>query len=492
MRIWMIGVVMAVAGVLTSTSATQRSDNHSSDAGQTLSYGFDNWSEPIGSLTWEHYASAFYNLELDYTASSSLFDKLIYDNVAAMLAGGHCFGMSLQSLAMNQVGGYRGFCCPTGLYGGTSSGGPADNRLRDVIKEMHCHQLSQACILTYIDQIDSRVARNGQRMLDMFEAALANEETVLANITKSIEPLAEGAIVAHSVIAYRVERTSPTSGKIYIVDPNRCWYYNTGSDSADHHGWYQDNLNYIEIQGTKWRYVGSVSRHDAVVQWPVNDINPDDVSNGFLICLPGSRVAPAGRSLASLGLALGNISAGAAEVLEMMYISGANVSLSQIATPDGYRVFDPATGTYEEDDQKRLSRVVPIPIAGRLSNVHDGVNRYSFASDRRHDTISYEFTTGADGASVTSLSSGTAFAITVRARDARVRIEIEGVGSPQPTVRCTSTNAADIHVECVRMTPTRMARQLRVEGRVTPGREEVWHLPVSKVLPVRKLETWKQ
>jgi hypothetical protein len=131
----------------------------------------------------------------------------------------------------------------------------------------------------------------------------------------------------------------------------------------DHQGRYRNGKNYLEIDGPKWRFVGSVSSDDEVVQWPINDNIPGDVSSGFLICVPMSRIAPAGRSLGSLGAAIGNIGNGVRETLEMIYISGSGVSVNQISTPDGRRVFDPATRDYELNDETRIDRLVRYFVA---------------------------------------------------------------------------------------------------------------------------------
>ena len=474
---------------------------HAVEAGKQYSYGFDNWSEPIGRLTWEDYARAYYNLELDYDRSTAWFDKLIYNTVASQLSGGFCFGMSLQSLTMNIIGGYRGFCCPTGAYKVSTytentydaagnflrnySGGPADERLRKVIKEMHCHQLTQACILTYIEQIDSRIARNGGRMLDYFEAALANETAVLANITKSVEPLSEGAIVAHSVVAYRVERTSRTKGKIYIVDPNRCWQYNTGADSVNHHGWYADGKNYIEIDGLKWRYVGSVSRDEPVEQWPVNDANPNDVSNGFLICVPATRVAPAGRSLASLGLAIGNVTAGVREVLEMMYISGKAVTLRQIDVPSGQRLINPVTGTYEEDPARRLPRVVPYFLASGVTPTQSTDRTFMFMSDRRHDSITYRCTTGPDGATMVMAGSGSFVTVKTATPNVDIDVTFRNLHTASPSIHCQSDRNAIVDIECTQMTPARWGRRmyLRDEAVTPTGRTIMIPMHTVRAVP---------
>lgn len=441
---------------------------HADAAGEKYSFGFDNWGEPNGRISWQQYSKAFYNVDLDSNLPMSWFDYAIYNSVVSSLSGGFCFGIASTSLAMNTIGGYRGFCCPTGSYAkstyrdtirgrydtilNTYEGGPADPRLRETIKEMHCHQLSLAAILTYVDQINSRIARNGQRMMSYFEAALANEGPVVACITKSIEPTSEGFMVAHAVVAYNVERTSLTKGKIYIVDPNRCWYYDSHSDSLQNQGYYKDGKNYIEIDGTKWRYVGAATDDADIEQWPVGDNVEDGLANGFLICQPITRVAPAGRSLASLGLAVGNVGNTIRDVLSMIYISGTSSKITQISTPNGRHTFDPATKRYEDDTAKRIDRLVPFFLAMNPKPDYSGVRPHQmFVTDVPQPVLTLDVQTGPDGAELLYAGQGACMKISTPIPNASIKITYDNIASMTPTIHCSSSREGTIAVEVMQV-----------------------------------------
>ena len=64
---------------------------HASAAGAKYCFGFVNWSEPHGSVTWTDYAKAFYNVNQDSTFSSGGFDALMYEEVASKMGDGFCF-----------------------------------------------------------------------------------------------------------------------------------------------------------------------------------------------------------------------------------------------------------------------------------------------------------------------------------------------------------------------------------------------------------------
>lgn len=452
-------------------------------------YGFDNWGDPVGSITFEHYAEAFYNVTSDSTDLKNYIDFQVYKGIAANLSGGHCFAMSAMSIAMNTIGGFHGFCCPTAQYRRSSisetvtfpngsykvyDGGPADTSLLRAMRVMQSHQLSQSTILTYIDQINSRISRTGNRMLDFFEAAIKNEGTALLNVTKSIRPIAdEGFMVAHSMIAYKVERTGLTDGRIYVVDPNRCLQYDTGEDSLLNHGWYKDGRNYIKINGASWQYYGSVGPGVDPDIWPTGAHLQGDISNGHLLCVPISRVGTAGVSLGSLGLAIGNIENGLSETLQMIFISGSKPHISQITTPDGRRLCNPATETLEEDDDKRIDRLVPIPLS--MAAPKDGDMPHNtaqvYAADRAFDTITVESITGAQGITTLACMGRGAYAsIETSTPNSHLRVGFYDLSSPQPSMIIESKENHTVNVVLIQRHPDeRVERKILESVNVSPG-----------------------
>lgn len=474
---------------------------HADKAGSTYSFAFDNFHERPGSITWTEYARAFYNVDFDSSQTMAWLDKLIYDKVANVLSGGHCFGMASLSATMNIIGGYRGFCCPTGTYGISSAidritnsagtvidsitGGPAEARLRSVIHEMHMHQLSLACVLTYIDQNNSRVSLNGSRMLGLFESAIAREGgPVLANITKSVDPLNSEFMVSHSIVAYKTERYSQTKGRIYVVDPNVCWYFDSGSDSILHQGWYKDGKNYIEIDGPKWRYFGSATSIETAESWPLNDNVVDGNSTGFLICVPVSRVAPAGRSLASLGAAIGNITAGLRDMIEIVIFSLEGTRVKQISTADGRRVFEPRTGALEHDAAKRLDRMVPIPLSMSDGQQSNSAGLHMFASDNPTPIHEVSFVSGHRGAEVTIAGSGVAVTLTTSIPHATIVARIDRSNPLEPRVEYTSTRPGLLAIEAMHVDAAGRGWRMYVPGQVCGPQRRSTPVPLHSVSPV--------
>lgn len=462
---------------------------HSMRMARLYGYGFDNWPDPVGSITFAHYAAAFYNVNPDSSAIENVFDLAIYNGIAANLSGGHCFAMSAMSIAMNTIGGYHGFCCPTAQYRRSSitetrvfpngslktyDGGPADPELLEAMRVMQSHQLSQSTILTYVDQINSRVSRIGNRMLGFFEAAIANEGTALLNVTKSIQPLpGEGFMVAHSMIAYKVERTGLSEGRIYVVDPNRCIQYETGTDSISHHAWYKDGRNYIKINGASWQYYGSVEPGVAPDIWPTGARVNGDVSNGHLLCVPISRVGTAGVSLGSLGLAIGNITNGLRETLAMIFISGSNPHISQISTPDGRRVIDPETQMLEEDESKRVDRLVPLPLSMQAPQGKQPLDIQTaevFAADRSYDTITVQAKTGADGATLTYMGRGAYASIETSTPNSEITVGFYDLSSSQPSLVVDSEDSHTMKITVVqRDSNDQIERKILESVAVMPG-----------------------
>ncbi len=462
---------------------------HSMRMARLYGYGFDNWPDPVGSITFAHYAAAFYNVNPDSSAIENVFDLAIYNGIAANLSGGHCFAMSAMSIAMNTIGGYHGFCCPTAQYRRSSitetrvfpngslktyDGGPADPELLEAMRVMQSHQLSQSTILTYVDQINSRVSRIGNRMLGFFEAAIANEGTALLNVTKSIQPLpGEGFMVAHSMIAYKVERTGLSEGRIYVVDPNRCIQYETGTDSISHHAWYKDGRNYIKINGASWQYYGSVEPGVAPDIWPTGARVNGDVSNGHLLCVPISRVGTAGVSLGSLGLAIGNITNGLRETLAMIFISGSKPHISQISTPDGRRVIDPETQMLEEDESKRVDRLVPLPLSMQAPQGKQPLDIRTaevFAADRSYDTITVQAKTGADGATLTYMGRGAYASIETSTPNSEITVGFYDLSSSQPSLVVDSKDSHTMKITVVqRDSNDQIERKILESVAVMPG-----------------------
>jgi hypothetical protein len=471
---------------------------HADHAGSKYSFAFDNWGELPGGIGWAEYARAFYNVDLDSANSAAWFDKLIYSTVVHQLALGHCFGMANMSATMNAIGGYRGFCCPTGTYGlsvntqyirnsggqitDSLAGGPADVRLRSAIKEMHCHQLSLACVLTYIDQNTSRISLNGSRMLGFFESTIAREGgPVLACITKTIYPGNAEFMVSHTVVAYKTERLSPTKGRIYVVDPNVCWYFDSGSDSLLHQGWYKDGKNYIEIDGPKWKYFGSASSVETAEQWPLNDNIVDDNSTGFLICVPISRVAPAGRSLASLGAALGNITMGIQNALELMVLSLEGTSIRQVATPDGRRLIDPGTGLLEQDDTRRIDRMVPIPLSMMPNGRSVSGKTSVFATDRPTTQHTVTFTTGPQGAQFVVAGLGVSVALNTAIPNATITAAIDRSNPMEPRVTWSSTRPGMVDLEAMHVDAAGRGWKLRLPSQVIGTTSTTVSVPLFSV-----------
>lgn len=462
---------------------------HSLRMGKQYGYGFDNWGDAIGSINFTHYARAFYNVNPDSADLSSALDFMVYRGVARNLAGGHCFAISSMSLAMNTIGGFHGFCCPTAQYrmssiqrtfrfpDGTTQdydGGPADQNLLEAMRVMQNHQLSMSTILTYVDQMNSRVARNGERMMGFFEAAIANEGAALLNVTKSVRPIeGEGFMVAHSMIAYKVERTGLQTGKIFVVDPNRCAQFDSGTDSISHVAWYKDGRNYIRINGAQWEYFGAVAPSVPPEIWPVGGRVNGDVSNGFLLCVPISRVGTAGVSLGSVGLAIGNIANGLRETLAMIFISGSKPHVRQITTPDGRRFYDPATESLEEDEDKRVDRLVPIPLSMVSRSRIDGTlpsTAEVFAADRSYDSITVHATTGADGATLVYMGRGASASVRSTIPNSDISVTFNDCSSVQPSLTIESTDAHVLDIEILQRQPSGTIEKKTLSAiRVEPG-----------------------
>ncbi|MEY2719959.1 MAG: hypothetical protein RLZZ273_1325 [Bacteroidota bacterium] len=460
---------------------------HGLKMGKHYGYGFDNWRDPVGSITFKHYAKAFYNVPEDSTLPGAWIDYGVYQGVAKNLSGGHCFAMSSMSIAMNTIGGFHGFCCPTAQYRasndvdtlystdstfGTFEGGPADPALLEAMRIMQNHQLSLSTILTYVDQINSKIARHGFRMLGFFEAALASEDAVLLNLTMSIRPVeGQGTMVAHSVIAYKVERTGPQQGKIWIVDPNRCAQYNTGADSVTNHGWYHRGVNYVSIDNGKWLYYGAADPTEPPVPWPMEAAERNDVSNGFLLCVPMSRVGTAGVSLGSLGASVGNISSGLRETVGMIFISGSAPHIKQVSTPDNRRLYDPTTNSLEEDDDKRVDRLVPIPLsmAPRTTSYQPNTVEL-FAADRSYDTITVQATTGADGATLTYMGRGAYASIQTSTPNSEITVGFYDLASPNPSLIVDAKDSHTMKITVIQRYPNdRVERKILESVAVAPG-----------------------
>lgn len=472
---------------------------HGLKMGKLYGYGFDNWKDPVGSITFRHYAKAFYNVSQDSSDPASWLDYGVYMGIARNLCGGHCFAMSSMSIAMNTIGGFHGFCCPTAQYRASKDvdvvlinnvnqyyeGGPADTALLEAMRIMQSHQLSLSTILTYVDQINSRVARHGFRMLGFFEAALASEGAVLLNVTKSIRPRAEGTMVAHSMIAYKVERTGPQQGKIWVVDPNRCAQYNAGEDSAQHIGWYQSGSNYVQINNGSWLYYGAVDPTQPPSTWPAEAADVNDVSNGFLLCVPMSRVGTAGVSLGSLGLSIGNISSGLRETLGMIFISGSKPHIRQVATPDGRRLYDPVTESLEDSDDKRIDRLVPIPLSMSTSSSQSESQTVEFfAADRSFDSITVHATTGSDGASLVYMGRGAMATVKTATPNSDVDVTFLNMWSAQPSIIVESSNDLLLSIEVVQRLPDNtMARKVLDNISHVSGRSQVT-IPMQSAPPV--------
>jgi hypothetical protein len=270
-------------------------------------WGFPNYSTTL--FEWDIYCHSYFGVPSDSSSSwmSSAFDRAFYELVfkdklaspGGAGTGGLCFGLSALSLMINKYGGYLGFCGPPVLQGShtNADGSPTTPGLSRAVKIMHGHQLSLACINEYIEQSlpDVGVQPRAQKAhygVALATQTIAKEGPCLVSITKGWNPLTGG----HTMIAYKVTG-SPGNERIWVVDPNRIWAY----DSTAHRAWYKAKSNCIQVSGDTWRFRMAGWKSD----WPT-DATADSVGaplgSGNLIVLPLSVVGPTGRTPSSLGL----------------------------------------------------------------------------------------------------------------------------------------------------------------------------------------------
>ena len=268
---------------------------------EVYGWAFDNFSDNL--FTWDMYCHTFFGVPSDESSTwlTATFDKiffeLAYETELPTTGGGNCFGLSLLSLMMNKYGGYYGFCAPPSSQGSSVdvNGAPTNTLLKRAINIMHGRQLSLVAILMYIEQASGGHSQNATYGVNLAKENIGKEGPVVVCITKELIP-SEGG---HTMIAYDVTDHGPGKHKIWVVDPNRQW----ANPSADHRGWYEGNLNFINVDGSNWTFMMAGN----LTTWPTNDddeVAGGSLGEGHLVIMPISVVGPPGRTPSSMGLSV--------------------------------------------------------------------------------------------------------------------------------------------------------------------------------------------
>ena len=268
---------------------------------EVYGWAFDNFEDDM--FNWDIYCHSFFGVPAEEASTwgTATFDKLFFElafeTELPTTGGGNCFGLSLLSLMMNKYGGYYGFCAPPNFHVTAldPEGVPLNALLKRAINIMHGRQLSLAAILMYIEQASGGHSQNATYGVTLAKENIAKEGPVIVCITKELLP-AEGG---HTMIAYEVTDHGPGKHKIWVVDPNRQW----ANPSADHRGWYEGNLNFINVDGSNWTFMMAGN----LTAWPTNDddeVAGGSLGEGHLIIMPISVVGPPGRTPSSMGLSV--------------------------------------------------------------------------------------------------------------------------------------------------------------------------------------------
>ena len=280
---------------------------------------------------WERYRETFIGIP-SAPIDNLGFDALLYQILKdPIFRKGHCFGMDLTSLLINERGGTLGFCGPVGDYEGsdgattensctnsmgTADLGPTNPRLIRAIQELHGHQVN----LTVLRYLIDHTFQDGN---DIYRFVQKNTPCLISMITDK---------GGHVLLAYQTEDLG-SEKHIRVYDPNRSW----GSNKD----FYDNGENFLKIDsngGWDYDFSGNGNPH-----W----------NTGVISAFPLSIVAPRDRSAASLGLSVSSI-------LGKVHFSSGGASLDQVTDGQGKRLFRPGTKELERNPQLGMLSAVPL------------------------------------------------------------------------------------------------------------------------------------
>ncbi|HYM20488.1 MAG TPA: hypothetical protein VEW28_05725 [Candidatus Kapabacteria bacterium] len=377
-------------------------------------YGWSFRNFPTATFYWDIYRNSMFGIPQDSSGLTAPFDLLFYsdcfkDKLAGGSGGGNCFGLSLMSLIMNKDGGQLGYCCPTNFYGGTSGVGPSDPKLTRAINIMHGHQVTLACIQTFFDQFLNGHSQDATYVTPLAQQALDKEGFFVVSVTKSLLPGDGG----HSLVAYKMTNLGGSHYKIWVVDPNRIWADSTTPDNRD---FYVSNKNFIDCNGSSWKY----DMGGSLGIWPTG--------SGNLTVLPVSIAAPTGRVPSSLGLAVG-------ELLNKIFIvhNGEDAEITQI-TSGGKRLFIPGTKQVDWNVQTGMRNISPFYPSDMPKDGH----KFQFELYYHFGAMAnanIDFYSGTKGAEVV-MGDNTGY-LRVKCNDAgaHATISATGIGTASPTIQ---------------------------------------------------------
>jgi hypothetical protein len=435
---------------------------------EKFGWGFPNFTTPR--FSWDVYRWSYFGIPADSgtgTCVSDPFACLFYEAIfkeklpdpgGTGNGAGNCFGLSILSLMMQKYGGYQGFCIPLISHGRDTvmGGSPVNSRLTRAINIMHGHQLSLACVESYIEQAMSGHSQNSSYGVTLAQQALAKDGPFLVCITNGWNPMDGG----HTIIGYKVTG-SAGNYKIWVVDPNRIW----ADTSAAHRGWYTSNSNFIQCNTPNWSFdmAGSGA-------WPSGA--------GHLVILPISIAGPTGRNPASLGL-------GVPQLLTKIFIwgrdNGRGMKILQM-TESGRRLFLPGERGRIDWDTTGIRNTIPWLVTGTAATTSPTYEGYYHVGALTSTAI--EFESGERGASLVAGESRGYVRIDCHEADVRATVHASGLAGGSPNIAIGSASKP-ITVDIEVMTapePGRTHRFYTLRNVVIPANvEEGVHLSVDPV-----------
>ena len=324
-------------------------------------------------------------LNRDYCAWKDPASYLIYEQVfKEMCDVGRCFSYALSSQKFYEDDVYAcGYC-------GSSTPQPFAVRDMEIVctndiceagGEPHCpSKMALTTYLTY-EYMWALDERNVLRGLDKFDRYRAGEDIVLETLNElreweslppeekwsnpyiimMIPPNYDEIRNAHAVLAYRVEEINETYVRVWVVDSNRPFQPNNSTNQDRSH--------------IDFYCCGSDGRWNFEFRF-----NDGRVLSDFLYASPTDLFEGDSHAITSLDFLLGvakhlmlflellsNLGAAPESsnnniTTPSLYMVYSDTSLDYIQVEDhmGRRIFDPATGGFEEDPYKMSAKIVPL------------------------------------------------------------------------------------------------------------------------------------
>jgi hypothetical protein len=413
-----IGITSAL--LIALIAPTSRCDDFAKDNG----WWFKNFKD--ATLSWDIYRDMFIGIPPTESVVASPFDALFYDQICKteLAKTGNCYGLALLSIMMRKNGGHMGYCIPISQYSGDTLGscpmanaaGPTDPMLRRAINVMHGHQVNLPTLEFFIDVIAKHQNRNASYAYDTFSALQMQEGPTLVSITQDLLP-GKGA---HTMVAYRAEDLGSSGRRIYVYDPFRTW---ADPDPAVR-GWYQNNQNFIQINGTSWSF--------QMRGWScnVNTWSGDPASGGNIVIIPASVTGPHSRSPASLGDSI------IGKIVNTIFLSGGSSEIEQVTDAQGKRLFKPGTYEVDTDPATGMMNMIPWNPSGQSGPATS------------NDTILFQL--GSSRGALTVRVKGSESGYTLRSLGARNHVSVTargGRGTDTITLQHPGTSAARVALE---------------------------------------------